>query len=437
MKVNETVGVFHDHFTVGRINAYDHGCLDFVYDSRWLDTEKAFPLSITMPLENHEFPDEVISPWLTNLLPEDQLLSSIGRVLGVPKGDSLRILKEIGCDTAGAISIGEPSCRSKWEYTTLQKFYGLPSEDKALKRHFKDLELRPLLADEDGIKLSLAGGQEKTVLAVVDHNDLPFIDFPKPEGRLAIPMHGAPSTIIVKPDKQGVKGFVENEAYCLTLAGLVGIPAAKCAVIQANSRIALAILRFDRFVDSNGCIRRQHQEDFAQANGLLPSRKYEEGTVPGLTLKGLLSTCNSMPSGEELKLLDQVIYNILVGNTDAHAKNYSIRLSEKGATMAPMYDVLSAPFWRDAKKHHAQKIAGERIIPCNIKRRHWDQVAHDANLNSYQVRQRVRELIDSMSKAKSEAIQIVSDQPGVLEETVIEVADTVEKNATQIGEHLE
>ena len=437
MKVNETVSIFFEQFVVGKINVYDHGCLGFIYDPRWLDTPDAFPLSITMPLGDYEFRDEKISPWLANLLPEDNLLSTIGAVLGVPKNDSLAILKQIGCDTAGAISIGESSNRTTRKYTTLQEFYGIHSEQEALNRHFKDLLFRPLLADEDGIRLSLAGGQEKTVLAAVDYSDIPFIGFPKLEDRLAIPMHGAPSTIIVKPDKQGTEGFVENEAYCLTLAGLIDIPAARCAVIEAKDRIALAVLRYDRYVDEKGHIRRLHQEDFAQANGLPPSGKYEEGTVPGLTLQGLLSTCNYMPSGEELKLLDQIIYNILVGNTDAHAKNYSILISAKGISMAPIYDVLSAPFWVNAKKHHAQKISGERVIPREVDRHHWDQIAHDANLSSYQVRKRVRYLIDMMLQASQQAIQIVSDQPGVLEETVIRVANVVEENATQIGEKLE
>ena len=435
MTVIEKVDVFYEHFVVGRISVHATGSLSFAYDSRWLATDGGFPLSVTLPLVADDFKDEVIAPWLANLLPEEQQLLAMSRALGLSSSDALAILKEVGGDTAGAISFGERSVRDRWSYEALRDHYGFETDGEALSRHFDDLGQRPFLVGEDGVRLSLAGGQKKTTLTVLGDDDQPKLGLPDPGDKLAIPKTGAPSTVIIKPDNPRLPGIVENEAYCLSLARLVGIPVVDWAVMVAGNRKALAVARYDRCLRRDGSTKRLHQEDFAQANGLLPGQKYERGTIPGLNLRGLLLTGSQLPSVEALKLLKLVIFNILVANTDSHAKNYSMILSA-GPTLAPLYDVSSVLHWNHVNQYHAQKIAGKKRKPGDTARRHWDRIATEAGLNARQVRLRVQELVDAMVGARGEATQRVADQAGVSTKIVQQVAEHIEANALRIAGRL-
>ncbi len=429
------VPVYYEQFQTGSILVNGAGQLGFQYDARWLDTKGSFPLSVTMPLSGARYDDHFITPWLANLLPEEQQLLILSRTLGVSSTDTLAILMEIGGDTAGAISIEKPSIQEKWAYRSLIEYYDQPTEADALNRHFDDLRNRPFLAGEDGVRLSLAGGQQKTALAVIGPDGHPKLGLPQKSDTLAIPMNGAPSTIIIKPDNPTLAGIVENETYCLTLANLIGIPVAEVGIINTTGRTALGVARYDRIMRKNGSVRRLHQEDFAQANGLFPSQKYEQGTVRGLDLTGLIQTGRHLPAVEALNLLDQVIFNILVANTDAHAKNYSMILSS-GPTLAPLYDVSSVLLWDHVNQYYAQKLAGRKRKPEDMTRRHWDRIAEEAGLSPRGVRLRVQELVDAMVAARVEATAIVSGQRGAVGKIVEHVAALIEKNALRIAGRL-
>jgi serine/threonine-protein kinase HipA len=436
MAVIDTTDIFYEQFAVGNLRVHDDGSITFGYDPRWLATTGSFPLSITMPLLPDEFADAVIAPWLANLLPEEQQLTALSRALGLSSSDALAILKEIGGDTAGAVSIGEPSIRADWTYEALTEHYGTASDSDALRRHFDDLAQRPFLVGEDGVRLSLAGGQQKTALAVLDGDGKPKLGLPGNEDRMAIPKTGAPSTIIIKPDNPRLPGIVENEAYCLTLAGMIGLPVVESTVLVAGDRTALAVARYDRRLRRDGTVVRLHQEDFAQANGIFPGQKYEQGTIPGLDLRRLLRTGAHLPPAEALRLLDQVIFNILVANTDAHAKNYSMILSG-GPRLAPLYDVSTVLFWDHVNQYHAQKLAGRKRKPGDMARRHWEQIAEGAGLNARGLRLRIQELVDLMVTKRVEATDTVKSQPGASAEMVEHVAEIIEANALRIAGRLE
>ena len=283
------IPVFFETFRVGLLEVGNDGSPSFRYDPRWQASPNAFPVSLAMPLERNEFPPETVLPWIANLLPEGRQLMAVARSLGVSRADSLTILERIGGDVAGAFSFGAPVPRENWEYVPLTEFYGEPDPGRALHCHFDDLHLRPFLVGEDGVRLSLAGAQEKSVLAVTGADGRPKPGLCEDGDRLAVPLNGAPSTVIVKPDNpRHLEGIVENEAYCLSLAAAIGIEAAEVGTLQAGNRTALAVVRYDRVFPSDGTVRRLHQEDFAQALVVFPEQKYERGTWPGPSLKDIL-----------------------------------------------------------------------------------------------------------------------------------------------------
>ena len=436
--MSAAVPVWFDALHVGDVRVAEDGEPDFAYTADWLATPGAFPLSRTLPLEDTVYPSHIIAPWLAGLLPEEEQLSILTRTLGLDRSDTLALLGEIGGDTAGALSFGAPSRRSDWAYTPLTDFYGVDDPETALARHFADLARRPFLAGEEGVRLSLAGGQKKTALAVLDPSGAPVLRLPQPGDALAIPRHGAPSTLIIKPDnRELLPGIVENETYCLSLAAAIGIPSAHATILPAGERSAICVLRYDRRVSRTGALQRIHQEDFAQANGVPPGRKYERGSLPGPGLETLLGTGRILPPADALALLDQLIFNILVANTDAHAKNYSLLWPvSSGPRLAPLYDVSTVLPWPDVVQYFAQNIAGRKRKPADIDARHWDAIAHSVGYRPTDVRKRVQELVDAMVAARVDVTRTITAFPGCVAGYVEQAAQLVEDNALRIAGRL-
>lgn len=103
------VDVYFARFRLGRIEVGQEGDLHFSYDSEWRRTRGVFPVSLSMPIRQEAYPSSVISPWLANLLPEEEQLEMLTRALGRSRADVLGLLSEIGGDTAGALSFGGPA----------------------------------------------------------------------------------------------------------------------------------------------------------------------------------------------------------------------------------------------------------------------------------------------------------------------------------------
>lgn len=433
----EPVPVWFDDLQVGAVHVAQDGTLSFTYSENWLATRGAFALSVTLPLKKTTYPTELVSPWLANLLPEEEQLSILTRSLGLDRSDTLAVLHEIGGDTAGALSFGAPSDRSKWTYTPLCEFYDVDEPQLALERHFADLSKRPFLVGEDGVRLSLAGGQKKSALALIDQGGAPVLRLPQDGDRLAIPRHGAPSTLIIKPDNPHLPGIVENETYCLTLANAVGLSAAQAAVFPAGQRKAICVLRYDRRIGRRGALQRVHQEDFAQANSVPPGRKYERGTMSGPTLQTLLQTGRHVSAQDALALLDQFIFNVLTANTDAHAKNHSLILPVAGPVrLAPLYDVSTVLPWPHVVQYFAQNLAGKKRKPGDMDERHWDWIAEELGYRGADVRARVETLIDLFVKHRTAVTETVCAFPGAISGYVDEAASLIEDNALRIAGRL-
>ena len=432
-----SVPVWFDGLAVGQVDVAADGSLSFRYADRWLQTAGAFPLSVTMPLRDEPYPSDVISPWLANLLPEEDQLKVLTRSLGLDQADVLAVLSEIGGDTAGALSFGAAADRALWAYAPLTRFYDTADPRLALERHFEDLGRRPLLVGEEGVRQSLAGGQKKSALAVLDEAGAPVLRLPQDGDVLAIPLNGAPSTLIVKPDNPNLPGITENEVWCLRTAQAIGIDVAQATILQSSKRTAIAVLRYDRRVGRSGQLLRLHQEDFAQANGLPPGRKYERGTLPGLDLKTLLETGRHVSASDALALLDQVIFNILVANTDAHAKNYSLILPVGAAPrLAPLYDVSTVLSWPHVAKAYAQSIDGKKRNPDMVAGRHWEAIARDVGYRPTDVKNRVQQIVDALVANREKITAEVSALPGATKGYVAQTAEAIEANARRMAGRL-
>ena len=154
--------------------------------------------------------------------------------------------------------------------------------------------------------------------------------------------------------------------------------------------------RYDRRFDASGQAHRLHQEDFCQALGIPPERKYAaEGGPTFKTGFDLLRRATTVPAVAVLAFLDAAIFNLIVGNADAHGKNFSLLYQASRATLAPFYDLLSTIAYPDLSPNLAMKIANratlEEIGPAT-----WPAFADDIGLPASFVRRRVTELSDAV-----------------------------------------
>jgi serine/threonine-protein kinase HipA len=384
--------VYYETRPVGVIEVHDEGP-HFVYASGWLGTRGAFPVSVTMPLSQQHVPPDVFLPWAANLLPEGAQLRAVGLTLGAAPEDVIGILGSIGRDTAGALSIGQPGSADPGEWRPI----GSPEN---LERIINELPRKPFLAGDDGVSMSLAGVQSKIGVAL------------NREGQLCIPLNGAASTHILKPDSTQLYGGVQNEALCMVLARLCGLKAPTVTTGTAGARSYLLVQRYDR-IEQNGRWRRLHQEDFCQALGKPPSAKYEANQtgIRGPTLADMFDlTRREMKAPDLISLLDYAVFNVLVCNTDAHAKNYSLMISGQGFRLAPLYDVMCADAWEGITRNLAQKIAGKNRGE-HLKRRHWQRFAEDCGLNPSRVVARVRSLAKLVLEKAPAAEEAVRGMP--------------------------
>lgn len=376
-----------DEDLVGRLwlDAKKRFC--FQYDKDWLERSE-IPLSLSLPLRAVPYTDDESHPFFANLLPEEKIRAMIARNLGVSLNNDYGLLERIGGDCAGAVSLHPESAdlqREPVDYRqlTLDELNALIGE----------LSKRPLLAGEKGIRLSLAGAQNK--LPVFYDGEHFFLGY-----------GAAPSNHIIKPAMENLDGTVENEAFCMALARAVGLDVPLTFIHQHREMRLFVVRRFDR-MESNGVTKRMHQEDFCQALHTPPEYKYEVEGGPSLAACFDLLRNASVRSGKDvLSLLNWVIFNYLIGNSDAHGKNISLLLLPQGPMLAPFYDLLSTRIY----KHYglaeglAMKIGGESD-PSAIQRKHWQQFAEEVGIKPRLVFSRVVELAQRIQVARLQLFQ--------------------------------
>lgn len=274
--------------------------------------------------------------------------------------------------------------------------------------------------------MSLAGVQEK----------LPV--FGDEDGRISIPVDGTPSTHIIKPDTDRLAGSVENEAFCLVLARKCGLEAAEATVGVAGKRRYLLVKRYDRFADPQSEIRRLHQEDMCQLTGHFPSQKYESSsTGRGVTLKMMFEAISEHVSpGERLKLLDAMIFNVLICNSDSHAKNYSILIGASGsAKLAPLYDLMCAAVYRQVDQNLPQGIGGRFIAP-DLRGGDWKALADDVGLSAASTVKRVKELTELVASQCGNAAAGISEIAGDPSRVLDRLTHQILKRCKRIQQQL-
>ena len=359
----------------------------FDYNESWLQKSNATPLSQSLPLRRERFKRNECRGFFAGILPDESKREIIARNLGISARNDYAMLEQIGGECAGAVtfvSTGEKLPERNYGYRTLSS--------QELAAMLKQLPKRPLLAGEDGIRLSLAGTQDKVAVRIEGNE-------------ISLPLGGAPSTHILKPAVERFEGVVFNEAFCMQLAARVGLPAAKVETRSVEDLEYLLVERYDRTYRQNPggtpSLERLHQEDFCQAQGIVPETKYQKEGGPSLRqCFALLREVSTAPVIDLARLLDAVIYNFLVGNNDAHGKNFSLLYHGMGTAnqeirLAPVYDVVSTTYYPELSKDMAMKIGWEYSLD-DVILKDFEQLAEEAGLAKPIVRNRVPQLAETV-----------------------------------------
>ncbi len=381
---------------VGTLAQVD-GRLGFTYSPDWLTNPGAVPLSQSLPLRPEPFDDRASRPFFAGLLPEAGKRKLVAQALHVSRQNDFGLLDGIGGECAGAASLLEPG-QTPQAGVAEDDVRWLDSSE--LVGVLDDMPRRPMLAGEQDMRLSLAGAQDK--LPVV-------VRLESAKVQIGLAKFNSPSTHILKPAIPGIEGSVFNEGFCMALARALKLAVASAAIHRVEdgphtegantrgqaTREFLLVERYDRQrvpADPIGQWQRLHQEDFCQALGVPPETKYQNEGGPDLTQAFALLRSVTRPSAPHtLRLLDFVIFNALVGNHDAHGKNFSLLYTPQGAVLAPMYDVLSTAVYPQLTDKMAMKL-GSKYKFSEVQTRHWAQFATNAQLSPAQVKRRILDI---------------------------------------------
>lgn len=330
---------------LGQLERLRNGRLRLRYADKALDVHGigARPLSLSLPLTDRRVEGDRLERFFDNLLPEGSVRGALEREHGVRPGDTFALLSAVGRECAGAIQLTTDDAP--------------PGDGRLIALSAAEVDRvvsqLPTLATPDGqpVSASLGGIQAKVLLTRTA------------EG-WAWPADGAMSTHIVKPEPIAdvtVPDLVRWEEWTLRLARAAGLAAARCELADFDGRLAIVVERFDR---ADG--QRAHQEDFTQALGVAARDKYESGVGEGRLARVAREAGAEAisPVSFVADEIAQVAFNLMVGNGDAHSKNYSLAISESATyAMAPLYDVAPVYLLNDVLQHFGHSLRGQARLP--------------------------------------------------------------------------
>lgn len=410
------VWLFTDH--VGTLSWVD-GRLSFRYAPAWLVRPNVVALSVSLPLRAEPFNDNQCRPFLAGLLPEGQMRRLIARQLQISGQNDFALLDHLGGECAGAVTFLKPG-QTLPVRRSVDDVQWLSDEE--VVAILEELPRRPMLAGQDGLRLSLAGAQDKLPV-VFDGN------------RIGLPRNGTPSSHILKPKIHAVEDSVINEGFCMALAEAMQLRPAKSTIHAVQGLTFLLVERYDRIMDAQGDRQRLHQEDFCQSLGVLPEMKYQNEGGPDLAQCFEVVRRATRPSAPHvLRLFDAVIFNALIGNHDAHAKNFSLLYAGLTPVLAPFYDLLSTAVYPTLTPKMAMKI-GSKYKFSEVQARHWDQFAQSAGLGKAQARKRILEWAKALPAA-ARSLQQAASSPFAASPVVAQMVVLIEQRCALTVQRL-
>jgi len=348
---------------VGTLDRHKKGRVVFQYSQDWIE-KQASPVSLSLPCRKEKFAPAVSTAFFENLLPESNTRTVLAFRHRFDKKDTYAFLENFGEDCAGALSIipedQEPDFTpGQYENITQELI-------EALDKMLLDPGRYKLYPEMKHAKLSLAGAQDKLPVYIKG------TQFYLPKNS------GSATTHIIKPINAGFTDMPRNEAFCMELAQRSGFSIPNSKIMKIGGHELFVVDRYDR-QELNKEVVRIHQEDFCQAMGYPAERKYQETGGPGFVeCRELIDEYLSNQGViNRLLFIRMMVFNYIIGNHDAHGKNFSI-LHNNGFELAPFYDLVSTQVYPLDNKF-AMAI-GRTFRLDRIKEHSFEVFAKDMNV---------------------------------------------------------
>lgn len=333
------IDIWMNGLYVGRWSRTRSGVDQLTYDDAWMAAPEGRPLSLSLPFvaAGATLPPPAVAAYFDNLLPDnDRILHRLRDRYAAASTSAFDLLAAIGRDCVGAVQL-MPAGKSPDD---VHAIHADPLTEAGVAQVLRDTTLaRPLgRREREAFRLSIAGAQEKTALL-------------RHEGQWCIPQRSTPSTHIFKLPlglvgnmQADMRDSVEIEWLSMEIARAFGLSVASTQIGRFEDQKALVVERFDRALsDDHSWWIRNPQEDFCQALGVMPSKKYEADGGPGIRqIMDVLRGSEHAEKDRTAFFRSQLLF-WLMGATDGHAKNFSLALLPGGNyRLAPLYDILSA-----------------------------------------------------------------------------------------------
>ena len=330
--------------TLGYEPLNDRWSLD--YDPVWVNTPQSFPLSPALPLEPpaNGYATGAVKRFVENLLPEGRALDITATTYHVSRTNVFALINALGAETTGAFRF--------WRLGEAP-----PSIAATAPREVTRDELNQRLSERDAVLLAVWDGKVRMSIAGVQDKLMVYLDRPLEEGGgmfLVEPPLASTHILKPEPDRAVTPHLVVNEHFCMSLARRMGLPVAEVGIYR-TPRPVLVVTRFDRKVQqgvTGPVVQRLHIIDACQASDLPAAYKYErnfgsgeqvrnirEGVSFAILFDRVEQTVNK--AAARLTILRWAPFQFLIGNSDAHGKNFSFFVRRQGLDPAPWYDLAS------------------------------------------------------------------------------------------------
>lgn len=394
----------------------------FKYQEQWCSIKEAIPLSLSLPFAERAHVPATVAAVLWGFLPDNEhVLQTWGRRFQVSPRNPLSLLANVGEDCAGAAQFvrperlehvlngGDDQCTDWLEAASVAERLRQVRRDAGETRRQGDVG-----------QFSLPGAQPKIALQ-------------RDGSRWGIPQGRAPTTHILKPPTGAYEGYVENEHFCLNLARRMGLSVCESSIVHFEDEIAICVKRYDRVQAGEGW-QRVHQEDFCQALGIMPQLKYQnEGGPSPAQVIHVLHDHSSEPQADRENFLLALIFNWMIGGTDAHAKNYSMLISSGARVrLAPLYDISSAlPYpQHDRRKLKMAMKVGNRYRWYEIGLADWLKAGRDLGFSGEYMRNMlglVSRILPDAATAEASAMKVAGIDHLIIGRLVDEIAQSARR----------
>lgn len=416
----QSIILSYQNLKVGELSVdSDTNQLSFSYDPQW--EKDGFPISPHLSFSHPETLEQNINIFIENILPEEENRELLARNIGISRTSVFGLIRKIGMETTGAILFSD-HFPPQFPQTSFR-----PISDQELIQRLDQDRTDALVYWDGKPRLSIAGIQRKLPITIMNEQ------MGLAEGAIC-------STHILKfqAKKMEQKSIVLNEYLCMNLAHACQLPVAQTSYHKVGAYPYLLVKRFDRNWDQDESVIRTHIIDGCQAMNLPVNYKYErpfgsEGEVKnfreGATYNKLFDCLNLCKSPVKAKLiaLRWIIFNLIIGNTDSHAKNISFFLNDTGMELAPFYDLVNVEIYQDYFNTELALSFGDEFKLRNIGAYEIAQFCEQLKLKRHTLRNETQKMAKSVLKQIDQVRVptdiLTDDEMNFLKELVVSIKD--------------